>query len=120
MRWWYLYYSTKMKIGSYIGLGICLGIFIYWAIYILNSISESIGDADFLLFIAIPALSILAALASMAFMESGLIHITKNSGGFRSKMNYCYSCGTSLQEATTAEICPKCNSKLKLQDVIDV
>jgi len=115
-----MYYSTKMKIGSYIGSGISVGIFIYWIIYILNNIGEPIEDVDFLIFLLIPALVVLTAIAGMAFMESGLIHITKRSGGFRSKMNYCYSCGVSLQEATTAEVCPKCNSKLKLQDVIDI
>ncbi|NVM52641.1 MAG: hypothetical protein HWN66_02975 [Candidatus Helarchaeota archaeon] len=118
-----MYYSTKMKIGAYIAGAVEITLMIIAVIeFMAIDLTSATPEMFIGLLIVLILLLVAAAVgsASMVFLESSVKHFKKNSEEFRSKMNYCYSCGFSLQEATTAEICPKCNSKLDLLDVIDV
>ena len=115
-------YSTKMKIGHYLAL-IMVIIFVLIGGIIFSSFDLEALSPDslmnllavFLLFLG----AIVTAMISSIFLEYAIKHLKENSKQFRSHMNYCYSCGFSLKEATTAELCPKCNSKLHILNVID-
>jgi len=99
---------------------------LYACIDFLNKYNTALGTLTFesvsalgfgFLFFAIP---FLAAAISCAVLSWGLSHFGKEVKTFRARMNYCYSCGESLKEATTTEVCPKCQSKLNLLDVVDI
>ena len=118
-----MYYSTKMKIGVYIASAVEITLMII-AVIEFTAIDLTSPTPEMFMGLLIVFILLLVAVGvasgSMGFLENGVKHFKKNIEEFRSKINYCYSCGFSLQEATTADICPKCNSKLQLLDVIDV
>lgn len=99
-----MHYSTKIHIASLIATVIAFTLFVCAA-----------GALDnFLMFIVL-MISVMAS----AILTLGADHLIKETKAFRIKMNYCYSCGTSLREAATAGICPKCQSELNLLNIID-
>lgn len=99
-----MHYSTKIHIASLIAILIAFILFTYAA-----------GTLDTFLMFAVLMISVTAS----AILTLGADHFIKETKAFRIKMNYCYSCGTSLREAATAGICPKCQSELNLLDIID-
>ncbi|MHA1130901.1 MAG: hypothetical protein ACTSQI_22080 [Candidatus Helarchaeota archaeon] len=100
-----MHYSEKMKVGTCIGLSIT-------CVFIL---STTYTDNLLLLYPAI-----MFALISGLLYESSADHFKKNLNAFSSKMKFCYSCGHPLQDSNTAKICPNCNSKLNLLELMDV
>jgi len=121
-------YSKKMKIASTIAMAIGIAFivisFAYFMLQFINVFDALIDAGIDPLIYFWSFIILLIAIASIAigvlFLERGLKNLIKNTQTFRSKINYCYSCSTSLKEATTADICPNCGSKLNLLDVIDI
>ena len=99
-----MYYSIKMRNYTYISLVISMVLF-------------AIGSFAKLELIIVISWGI--AFFNPFIIGNSFVHFVNNSKEFRKKMNYCYSCGFDLREAITASICPKCNSKLNLRDLID-
>ncbi|MBZ9578005.1 hypothetical protein KJA13_03125 [Patescibacteria group bacterium] len=106
-----------MKIGSYIA-GIVTVILLACSLikFLLHcrETTPAIASTWFLLFFAV-----VAAVAGAIFFKKSTRNFIRNSEGFRLMMNYCYSCGFSLNKNMTIEVCPKCNAKLNLIEVID-
>ncbi|NVM30863.1 MAG: hypothetical protein HWN65_18630 [Candidatus Helarchaeota archaeon] len=112
-------YSSKMKPLSYIA-GIFTLIFFFSGItiFVLQVLESpptpTITNSWFLFLFAI-----ISAATGAAALERATKHFLKKTKDFSSKMNYCYSCGYSLQETGRTEICPECNSKLNILELID-
>ncbi len=112
-----------MKIGSGIAMGFCILTEIMFLVKGLSMTYQFEGgfvskmDLLYLFYSGIACLLSVAVAAS--FSSAGMKRLVKNMQTFRPKTNFCYSCGESIQAATTADLCPTCNSKINMADVID-
>ncbi|MHA1357685.1 MAG: hypothetical protein ACTSRC_06215 [Candidatus Helarchaeota archaeon] len=113
-------FSDKMNLGKNIAVLIGSSFLIAAMVVMFTSIIENslTFSSSTIVLLMLGALG--GILTGGVCLEQIPRHFKENTKQLRSKMNYCYSCGVSLEKSTTAEICPNCNSKLNLLDVIDI